>query len=65
MGHFTVEDESRLRGALGSLEQAVSLPVDALEHGSCPLASTKVKDAEKMAEGAGILLGYVVGKESW
>lgn len=65
MSHFTVEDESRLRGALGSLEQATTLLADALEHGPCPLASTNVKDAEKMAAGAGILLSYVIGKGDW
>ena len=63
--HLNMADKHRLRGALGSLEQAVTLLESALNYGKCPLSATSVRDAEKLAEGAGVLLGYVVGKGDW
>ncbi len=62
---FASNDESRIRGALGSLEQAVRLLNDALSHGECPLSARDIQDAEKLAEGAGTLLSYIIGKGDW
>lgn len=62
---FGSNNESRMRGALGSLEQAVACMKVALAHGECPLSATSIKDAEQMAAGASTLLSYVYGKGDW
>ncbi len=63
---FSSDNESRLRGALGSLEQAVACLKTVLAHGEeCPRSASNVQDAEKLAKGAGTLLGYIFGKGDW
>ncbi len=62
---FGSANGGRLRGALGSLEQAVACLEEALAHGECPMSAANIKDAEKLASGASTLLKYVHGREAW
>lgn len=56
MDHFSIKDETRLRGAVGSLDEAKILINEVLEIGMCPRAVTLIKDAKVLAKSASIIL---------
>jgi len=65
MTDHTNQDHARLNGAKAALSEAVGLLGEAIDHGQCPLSASNVRDAEKLAAGATVLIEYVTGKGDW
>ena len=65
MADHTTPDWDRIIGAKAALNEAVALLGEAMEHGRCPLSASNVRNAEKLAAGATVLIESITGKGDW
>lgn len=57
--YWKLEDEKRIKGALGNLEEAARIIEDCLSRGPSVLSSTEVREAQTLTEATSVLLSYI------